>query len=88
VSQLIEEMDKLIEKPLGEYRSDTEVDLVLRRRLTKKEYKVFFAELLGESDRSSLMEKLNLDEKRYGKLWENAKKKINSDRIKRELFLI
>lgn len=88
MSILIHALTEMIENPLGDYRSEEDIDLVLRRRLTKKEYKVLLAEIRGEPDRESLMEKLNLDEKRRADLWENTMKKINSDRIKKELFQI
>ncbi len=88
MSTLIQELSKIIEKPLGNYRTPEDVDLVLRRRLTKKEYKVLLAEIEGKPNRNTLMTKLKLDEKRRSELWENVRKKLNSDRVKRELFRI
>jgi len=77
-------LEALVDKPLGPWRSREEIDLVLRRRLTKKEYRLFVAELEGEP-LGPLMEKLRLDEERAKTMRESIRKKLNRDAIKREL---
>jgi len=82
--KLIPTLESLVEKPLGPWRSREAIDLVLRRRLTKKEYRLFVAELEGEP-LAPLMEKLRLDEERAKTMRESIRKKLNRDTVKREL---
>ena len=85
--QLYPHLEALVEKPLGPWRSREEIDGVLRRRLTKKEYRLLIAELEG-APIIPLREKLRLDEKRTQTLRKNIRKKLNKDSVKRELCLI
>ncbi|WP_456429292.1 hypothetical protein [Nitratifractor sp.] len=87
-SPIAETLTKMIRKRIGHFRSETELKLVLKRRLTKKEYKILFAEIEGEPDRKTLMHTLRLDENRYRELHESLEKKLNLDKIKKELFIL
>ena len=82
--KLVPRLRELIAKPLGPWKSREEIDSVLRRRLTKKEYRLFVAEVGGET-LDPLMEKLRLDEERVQALRESIRRKLNCDGIKREL---
>ena len=58
---------------------------ILKRRLTKKEYKVLFA-LAEKSDITAVCEKLKLDEKRFEEIKTKALKKINFHDLKEALL--
>ena len=83
--KLHERLNELIEKPLGKLRDPEELEMVLRRRLTKKEFKLFVAEI-EELPMAGVMEKLKLDVKRRRELSAGIRQKLNRDSIKRELF--
>jgi len=82
--KLVPRLRELVDKPLGPWKSRGEIDSVLRRRLTKKEYRLFVAEVEGET-LDPLMEKLRLDGERTEALRESIRRKLNRDGIKREL---
>jgi len=75
-----------ITKPLGTLCAEEELVWVLRRRLTKKEYKVFKADVTGEPDTVTLRAALRIDEERHAELTRSVTRKLNSDPLKRELF--
>ncbi|WP_457608578.1 hypothetical protein [Nitratifractor sp.] len=79
-------LSQLIRKPLGTWKDEEEIRWVLRRRLTKKEYKILSARAERNPTKEELLLKLRLDEKRYEELWEKIGKKLNLDSIKKELF--
>ncbi len=58
---------------------------VLKRRLTKKEFKILWA-LSQKEDIDTLCRKLNLDEKRYEEIKVRLLKKINFHDLKEELL--
>jgi len=79
-------LERYIDKPLGTYCEDAALKEVLKRRLTKKEYKLLMQQILNRPPLEELMAKLALDEEQYKARMESVKKKLNSDRVKRELF--
>jgi len=79
-------LDQHILKPLGMYRDEATLLSVLKRRLTKKEYKILLANAEETFSRAETQERLSLDADRYDLLWKTLIKKINRDSIKRELF--
>ena len=83
--KLVERLNGIVEKPLGKLNDPETVEMVLRRRLTKKEFKLFVAELEGVPG-GEMMQRLRLDEKRYRELTANIRQKLNRDSIKRELY--
>jgi len=83
--KLVERLNEIVEKPLGTLNDPETVEMVLRRRLTKKEFKLFVAELQGEA-MDEVMKKLKLDEERRRELTANIRQKLNRDSIKRELY--
>ncbi|WP_456392040.1 hypothetical protein [Nitratifractor sp.] len=83
--QLALAVERSISKPLGSLKSPEALDAVLRRRLTKKEYKLFIAESEGDP-LEPLMEKLRLDAERAEALRRSTRQKLNRDSIKRELY--
>ncbi len=79
-------LETIITKPLGHYRDETTLHETLKRRLTKKEYKVLVQLVEGLPLLEDLMTKLSLDSERYEHIVASLRKKLNYDRIKRELF--
>jgi len=75
-----------ITKPLGTLCDEETLIWHLRRRLTKKEYKVLHAAITGSPDAEALRARLRLDPDRHDTLLRSAEKKLNSDTLKRELF--
>jgi len=84
--KLIEKLTKKIRNPLGEFKEESEVKLILRKRLTKKEYKILFFDIDTNLSKQELMEKLSIDETRFKELKESISKKLNRDSIKRDLY--
>ncbi|WP_292654825.1 hypothetical protein [Nitratifractor sp.] len=83
--ELRETIEGMIDKPLGRMRDEEAVEWVLRRRLTKKEFKVLMGPLRGVSD-AQLQEKLKLDTQRLKEIRSSIRRKLNRDSIKRELY--
>ena len=83
ISRFLKAHIKKLHSPL---KSEEVLVEILKRRLTKKEYKILFA-LAEESDITELCEKLALDEKRYEEVKTKALKKINFHDLKEELLL-
>jgi hypothetical protein len=77
-------LEGIVETPPGRWRSRPEIDSVLRRRLTKKEYRLLVAEVEG-APLPPLMEKLRLDGTRMRRLQENIRRKLNRETIRNEL---
>lgn len=78
-------LEKNIKKLPFSLKSEDELIEVLRRKLTKKEYKtlLFIAEDLPLDEQ---LKKLSLDEKRYEEVKVKAFKKINFNELKQELM--
>ena len=74
-----------IDKPLGKLRAEADLEWVLRRRLTKKEFKVLAGDLRGTPE-EAIKSKLKLDDERLARIREIICHKLNQDRIKRELY--
>ena len=82
ISKVLKEHIKKLHAPL---KSEDELVEILKKRLTKKEYKILFA-LAEESDDKLLCEKFKLDEKRFKEVKTRALKKINFHDLKEELL--
>jgi|GEM_PF-489578 FixJ family two-component response regulator len=81
-----QEVERRIARPLGKYRSEKEPDMVLMRRLTRKEYKLLSFLLDDPKNRETVQKRLNLSPLCFEDLCQNITKKLNLDRIKQELF--
>jgi len=73
-----------IEKLVGDLKDSQELKEVLKRRFTKKEYKIFIAIEEGVEIKD-ISEKLGDDEDRINELYKSACKKLNQEKIKQEL---
>ena len=73
-----------IEKLVGTLKSEDELKEVLKRKFTKKEFKVFVL-MEEKKDIKTISEIIHDDEKRVEELYKSACKKLNQERIKQEL---
>ncbi|MGA1933252.1 hypothetical protein ACH5BF_11165 [Arcobacter sp. YIC-464] len=73
-----------IDKLVGTLRPEDEIKDVLKRKFTKKEYKVFVAFEEGKS-LEEVMQIVKEDEERVEKLYKSACKKVNQELFKKEL---
>jgi len=83
--QIKDRVLSLIEKVEFDLKDEDELIFILKRRLTKKEFKVLKAEALNE-DIEKLKEQLNLDDYRLNSIRLSIKKKLNSSKIKDEIY--
>ena len=78
------ELKKYIKKIVFPLKEGKELELALKAKLTKKEYKVLNA--LANDSTNELKEKLKLDNDTYNTIFEKMVKKLNQERIKQELY--
>ena len=77
---LLKHMDKLV----GTLRSDEQIQEILKRKFTKKEYKVFVAFEDGKSI-EEIKAIVKEDDQKVQEHFKVACKKLNQEKIKREL---
>jgi len=75
---------KHIDKLVGTLRSDEQIQEILKRKFTKKEYKVFVAFEEGKSI-EEIKALVKEDDEQVEKHYKVACKKLNQEKIKREL---
>lgn len=78
---------KHIDKLVGTLKEEEELKEVLKRKLTKKELKVFIGMETGVS-KEELMTQLKADEERIDELYKNVCKKLNQELFKKELIMM
>jgi len=83
---LRDELKRHIRKLIKPLKSEEDLTPILKIKLTKKEFKIFKAWANSE-DLSALLQKLNIDEKRYKILKEKLIKKINQEKFKQEVMI-
>ena len=74
-----------IDKLVGTLKSEEQLLEILKRKLTKKEYKVYFARESGKSI-EDIKELINDNEERIEEIYKTACKKLNQEKIKKELI--
>lgn len=83
------EARKIIHMVMGDKRaltkSDEELALLLKKRLTKKECEVLNAEACG-TDKASMMNEQKIDDVRYEALKASAIKKIKNESVHGDFF--
>jgi len=67
-------------------KEESELRLILKRRLTKKEFKFYNMKNEGIS-KEEIVKELAFDEKRFEEIAVTTIKKINSEKVKNELTL-
>lgn len=78
---------KHIDKLVGVLKDEDELQEILKKKFTKKEYKAFVAFEEGKS-LEEIQEIVKDDEERINELYKSACKKINQEKIKKELVSI
>lgn len=73
-----------IDKLVGTLKDEKELKEVIKRKFTRKEYKVFVA-IEEEKTLEEVCELISEDLERVEKLYETALWKINQEKIKKEL---
>ena len=67
---------QIVEQYIDNQEDMDEYILTIRRRLTKKEYKILLFGCEENIDVTDIIDRLNLDERRYKDLYKSALKKI------------
>ncbi len=75
-----------IEKLVGVLKEEDELVEVLKRKLTKKEFKVFVA-VESNTPKEQIAKDINGDIARVDELYKAVCKKLNQERIKKELIV-
>ena len=81
---LMDELEKHIRILVNPLKEEKELKKVLKVKLTKKEFKVFNG-WANDENIEPLLEKLGIDEERYGELSFKLIKKLNQEKLKQEL---
>jgi len=83
---LRDELEKHIRKLVNPLKEEEELNKILKVKLTKKEFKVLKNWALNQPV-EPLLEKLGMDEERYGDLSLKLIKKINQEKLKQEICI-
>ncbi len=83
---LMDEVEKHIRKLVNPLKEEEELKKVLKVKLTKKEFKILNA-WANEDEIEPLLEKLGMDEERYGELSLKLIKKLNQEKLKQEMMI-
>ncbi len=75
---------KNIDKLVGTLKSEEQLKEVLKRKFTKKEFKVFVS-MESKKEISEIASEIKDEEERVVELYKAACKKLNQERIKQEL---
>ena len=86
ITPLVDEVEKHVRKLISPLKNEDELKKILKVKLTKKEFKVLSA-WANEDDMKPLLEKLSLDEERYGELSLKLIKKLNQEKLKQEMMI-
>ncbi len=83
---LRELLNEVIKKRSLPLKSEDEIIAILKRRLTKKEFKIltFLAQNIPQNEQC---QKLSLDDSRYAEVKTKALKKVNFHSLKSELMV-
>lgn len=69
----------------GELKSEEELALILKKRLTKKEMYAMNVKIC-DANKAEMLTKLNIDESRYEEIIASALKKIKNESVHREFY--
>jgi len=84
MNQLQTEIKSRISILIRPLRSDEQLSEVLKKRLTKKEYKLLKL-TSNQNDIKTACTELNIDEEKYTKLNAVLTKKLNQEKLKQEM---
>jgi len=80
------EVENHVRKLIKPLKDEDELRAVLKVKLTKKEFKVL-NNWANDDDIKPLLEKLGMDEERYGELSVKLIKKLNQEKLKQEMMV-
>jgi len=83
---LRDEVERHIRKLIQPLKDEDKLTKVLKVKLTKKEFKVLNCWAKEESIKE-LLEKMEMDEERYGELSVKLIKKLNQEKLKQEIMI-
>ncbi len=86
MDKLSQELQKYIKKLIKPLKDEEELIPVLRKRLTKKEYKLLQM-ATDERPLDQIYAKLNIEEESYTALKNKLIKKVNQEKLKQELMV-
>ena len=81
---LMDEMEKHIRILVNPLKDEKELAKVLKVKLTKKEFKILNS-WANDENIEPLLEKLGMNEERYGELSLKLIKKLNQEKLKQEI---
>ena len=80
--QILNSLIKIVNHP---FKAPQELEMALRRRLTKKEFKLL-KELAQNTPKEQIAKNLNFDNQEYLRVEQNLIKKLNQEQTKQLLY--
>lgn len=87
MSNFTEELTKDIKKIVGTLKSEEILVEVLKKKLTKKEFK-FYKLKIENADEATMKKELQCDDERFEAIKKQTLVKINQEKIKKELTIV
>lgn len=81
-----QELDKDIKKIVGTLKGEEQIVEILKRKLTKKEFKYYKLKIAG-ADEATMKKELQRDGERFDAIKKQTTVKLNQEKIKKELIL-
>ncbi|MDC0933019.1 hypothetical protein OAR97_04155 [Arcobacteraceae bacterium] len=81
-----QELNKDIKKLVGTLKDEEQLAEVLKRKLTKKEFK-YFKLKISNTDEATIQKELQCDAERFEAIKKQTIVKLNQEKIKKELIL-
>jgi hypothetical protein len=86
MSNFTQELDKDIKKLVGILKDEEQIVEILKRKLTKKEFKFYKLKIAG-ADEAVMQKELQCDGERFEAIKKQTIVKLNQEKIKKELTL-
>jgi len=80
-----EELEKDIKKLVGELKSDEQLTEILKRKLTKKEFK-YYKMKLEKVEEAEIKTELHAGDERFEEIKKQTILKLNQEKLKKELI--
>ena len=84
MGKIVEQLEKDINKLVGELKSEEQLKEILKRRLTKKEFK-YFKLKMEDTSVEDIQKELACDEERFAEIAKQTISKLNQEKLKQEL---
>jgi len=86
MANFTEELTQDIKKIVGILKDEEQIIEVLKRKLTKKEFK-FYKLKIANTDEATMLKELQCDSERFEAIKKQTVVKLNQEKIKKELIL-